>query len=53
MAWYWIVLLVLSVAAGPFEAMYVFNKARKLKEERERRQREKDPPEGKEEDKRP
>ena len=40
MAWYWIVLIVLSVAVGPFEAMYAFNKARRQKEDRDRRRKE-------------
>ena len=44
MAWYWIVLIVLSVAVGPCEAMYAFNKARRQKEDRDRRRKERRTP---------
>ena len=36
MPWYWI-LIILSAIVGPFEAMHALNKARRNREERERR----------------
>ena len=39
MPWYWI-LIILSAIVGPFEAMYALNKARKNREEAERRRQE-------------
>lgn len=37
MPWYWI-LIILSAIVGPFEAMHALNKARRNREERERRE---------------
>ena len=39
MPWYWI-LLILSAIVGPFEAMYAVNRARRNREEAERKRRE-------------
>ena len=39
MPWYWI-LVIISAIVGPFEAMYTLNKARKNREEAERRRKE-------------
>lgn len=39
MPWYWI-LIIISAIVGPFEAMHALNKARKNREEAERRRRE-------------
>lgn len=39
MAWYWIVLIAVSVAVGPFEAMAAYNRARQKKEEKEKRKK--------------
>ena len=39
MPWYWI-LVILSAIVGPFEAMYALNKARRKREEAEKRRRE-------------
>ena len=36
MPWYWI-LIILSAIVGPFEAMHALNKARKNREEAEKR----------------
>ena len=36
MPWYWI-LIIISAIVGPFEAMHALNKARKNREEAERR----------------
>ena len=36
MAWYWI-LIIISAIVGPFEAMYALNKARRNREEAEKR----------------
>ena len=36
MPWYWI-LIILSAIVGPFEAMHALNKARKKREEAEKR----------------
>ena len=36
MPWYWI-LIILSAIVGPFEAMHAMNKARKNREEAEKR----------------
>ena len=36
MPWYWI-LIIISALVGPFEAMHALNKARKNREEAERR----------------
>ncbi len=41
MPWYWI-LLILSAIVGPFEAMYAVNRARRNREEAERKRREAD-----------
>ena len=41
MKWYWI-LIILSAVVGPFEAMYALNKARKNREENEKRRRERE-----------
>ena len=42
MTWYWI-LIILSAVIGPFEAMHAVNKARRNREEADRkRQEEKD-----------
>jgi len=38
MPWYWI-LIILSAIVGPFEAMHALNKARKNREEAEKRRR--------------
>lgn len=37
MPWYWI-LIILSAIVGPFEAMHALNKARRNREEAEKRQ---------------
>jgi len=39
MPWYWI-LIILSAIIGPFEAMHALNKARKKREEAERKRQE-------------
>ena len=39
MPWYWI-LIIISAIVGPFEAMHALNKARKNREEAEKRRRE-------------
>ena len=39
MPWYWI-LVILSAIVGPFEAMHALNKARRKREEAEKRRRE-------------
>ena len=39
MPWYWI-LIILSAVIGPFEAMHALNKARKNREEAERKRQE-------------
>lgn len=39
MPWYWI-LIILSAIIGPFEAMHALNKARRNREEAERKRRE-------------
>ncbi len=39
MPWYWI-LLILSAIVSPFEAMYAVNRARRNREEAERKRRE-------------
>ena len=39
MPWYWI-LIILSAIVGPFEAMHALNKARRNREEAEKRRRE-------------
>ena len=39
MPWYWI-LIIISAIVGPFEAMHALNKARRNREEAERRRRE-------------
>ena len=39
MPWYWI-LIILSAIIGPFEAMHALNKARKNREEAEKRRTE-------------
>ena len=39
MPWYWI-LIILSAIIGPFEAMHALNKARRNREEAEKRRRE-------------
>lgn len=39
MPWYWI-LIILSAIIGPFEAMHALNKARKNREEAERKRKE-------------
>ena len=36
MPWYWI-LVIISAIVGPFEALYTLNKARKKREEAEKR----------------
>ena len=36
MAWYWI-LIILSAIVGPFEAMHALNKARRKREEAEKK----------------
>ena len=41
MPWYWI-LIILSAIVGPFEAMHALNKARRNREEAEKRRRERD-----------
>ena len=41
MPWYWI-LIILSAIVGPFEAMHALNKARRNREEAEKRRREKE-----------
>jgi len=38
MPWYWI-LIIISAIVGPFEAMHALNKARRNREEAERRRR--------------
>ena len=38
MPWYWI-LIILSAIVGPFEAMHALNKARKNREEAEKKRR--------------
>ena len=38
MPWYWI-LIILSAIVGPFEAMHALNKARRNREEAEKRRR--------------
>ena len=40
MPWYWI-LIILSAIVGPFEAMHALNKARRNREEAEKRRQEK------------
>lgn len=40
MRWYWIALIV-SLVIGPFDALYVYIKAQKRKEELKRKQQEK------------
>ena len=48
MPWYWI-LIIISAIVGPFEAMHALNKARRNREEAERRRRaEREPDEGSE-----
>jgi len=39
MPWYWI-LIILSAIIGPFETMHALNKARRNREEAERKRRE-------------
>ena len=39
MAWYWI-LIILSAIVGPFEAMHALNKARRKREEVEKKLKE-------------
>jgi len=39
MPWYWI-LIIISAVVGPFEAMHALNKARRNREEADRRRRE-------------
>ena len=39
MPWYWI-LIIISAIVGPFEAMHELNKARRNREEAEKRRRE-------------
>ena len=39
MPWYWI-LIIISAIVGPFEAMHALNKARRNREEAEKRRRE-------------
>ena len=39
MPWYWIVILI-SVIVGPFDALYLYNKAKKRREEKERKRME-------------
>ena len=41
MPWYWI-LIILSAIVGPFEAMHALNKARRNREEAEKKRREKE-----------
>ena len=41
MPWYWI-LIILSAIVGPFEAMHALNKARRNREEAEKRRQEKE-----------
>ena len=38
MPWYWI-LIIISAIVGPFEAMYALDKARRNREEAEKRRR--------------
>ena len=38
MPWYWI-LIIISAIVGPFEAMHALNKARRNREEAEKRRR--------------
>lgn len=35
MRWYWI-LLIISIIVGPFESLYVYNKAKKRREQRKK-----------------
>ena len=39
MPWYWI-LIIISAIVGPFEAMHALNKARRMREERIRKEKE-------------
>ena len=41
MPWYWI-LIILSAIVGPFEALHALNKARRNREETEKKRREKE-----------
>ncbi len=41
MPWYWI-LIIISAIVGPFEAMHALNKARRNRDEAEKRRREKE-----------
>lgn len=41
MPWYWI-LVIVSAIIGPFEAMHALNKARRKREETEKKRREKE-----------
>lgn len=41
MPWYWI-LIIISAIVGPFEAMHALNKARRNREEAEKKRREKE-----------
>ena len=41
MPWYWI-LVIVSAIVGPFEAMHALNKARRNREEAEKKRREKE-----------
>lgn len=41
MPWYWI-LIILSAIVGPFEALHALNKARRNREEAEKKRREKE-----------
>ena len=43
MPWYWI-LIIVSAVVGPFEAMHALNKARRNREEAERRRKETENP---------
>ena len=45
MPWYWI-LIIISAIVGPFEAMHALNKARRNREEAEKRKREKEETDG-------
>ena len=38
MPWYWI-LIIISAIVGPFEALYTLNKARRRREEAEKRKK--------------
>ena len=41
MPWYWI-LVIVSAIVGPFEALYVYNKARKRREQLQKQEEKRD-----------